>query len=95
MYGTGSLAVAKSTMALARWFRSVGSSRFFALPDRIRLYYTPAGHPARTPADGRRGRPSGVGRATAPPDSAHPAKCRPIGCYEAAKHLAEQYRRDR
>jgi hypothetical protein len=31
----------------------------------------------------------------APPDSANPAKCRPIGCYEAAKHLADQYRRDR
>jgi hypothetical protein len=31
----------------------------------------------------------------APPDSANPAKCRPIGCYEAAKHLVDQYRRDR
>ncbi len=31
----------------------------------------------------------------APPDSGHPAKCRPIGCYEAAEHLAEQYRQDR
>jgi len=29
------------------------------------------------------------------PDSADPTKCRPIGCYEAAPHLTEQYRRDR
>ena len=31
----------------------------------------------------------------APSDSGNPAKCRPIGCYEAAKHVADQYRRDR
>ena len=31
----------------------------------------------------------------APPDSDNPAKCRPIGCYEAAKNLADEYRRDR
>lgn len=31
----------------------------------------------------------------APPDSGDPSKCRPIGCYEAAVHLADQYRRDR
>ena len=31
----------------------------------------------------------------APPDSGNPAKCRPIGCYEATKQLADQYRRDR
>lgn len=30
-----------------------------------------------------------------PPDSGDPAKCRPIGCYEAAVHLAEQYHQDR
>lgn len=31
----------------------------------------------------------------APPDSGDPARCRPIGCYEAATHLADQYREDR
>jgi hypothetical protein len=31
----------------------------------------------------------------APPDSGDSTKCRPIGCYEAAIHLADQYRRDR
>jgi hypothetical protein len=31
----------------------------------------------------------------APPDSGDPARCRPIGCYVAAKHLADQYREDR
>jgi hypothetical protein len=31
----------------------------------------------------------------APPDSDDPTKCRPIGCYEAAANLAEQYRSDR
>jgi hypothetical protein len=31
----------------------------------------------------------------APPDSGDPLKCRPIGCYEAAVYLADQYRRDR
>jgi len=31
----------------------------------------------------------------APPESGDPAKCRPIGCYEAALHLADQYREDR
>ena len=31
----------------------------------------------------------------AAPDSGEPSKCRPIGCYLAAEHLAEQYRRDR
>jgi hypothetical protein len=31
----------------------------------------------------------------APPDSGDPLKCRPIGCYEAAVHLADQYRRNR
>ena len=31
----------------------------------------------------------------APPDSGEASKCRPIGCYEAAIHLADQYRRDR
>jgi hypothetical protein len=30
-----------------------------------------------------------------PPDSGEPTQCRPIGCYEAARHLADQYRRDR
>jgi hypothetical protein len=28
-------------------------------------------------------------------DSGEPSRCRPIGCYPAAEHLAEQYRRDR
>ena len=28
-------------------------------------------------------------------DSAGPAKCRPIGCYVAAVHLAKRYREDR
>lgn len=31
----------------------------------------------------------------APPDSGDLARCRPIGFYEAAKHLADQYREDR
>jgi len=31
----------------------------------------------------------------APPDSGDLARCRPIGCYVAAKHLADQYREDR
>jgi hypothetical protein len=31
----------------------------------------------------------------APPDSGDPTKCRPIGCYEASRELAEQYRQDR
>jgi hypothetical protein len=31
----------------------------------------------------------------APADSDDPTKCRPIGCYQAATHLADQYRRDR
>lgn len=31
----------------------------------------------------------------APTRTADPTRCRPIGCYEASKHLADQYRRDR
>ncbi len=31
----------------------------------------------------------------AAPDSDDPTKCRPIGCYHAAKHLADRYREDR
>lgn len=31
----------------------------------------------------------------ATPDSHDVRKCRPIGCYEASKQLADQYRRDR
>ena len=31
----------------------------------------------------------------APPDSGDPSLCRPIGCYVAAKHLADRYREDR
>jgi len=31
----------------------------------------------------------------APADSGDPARCRPIGCYVAAKHLADRYREDR
>ena len=31
----------------------------------------------------------------APPDSGDPASCRPIGCYDAAEHLARRYREDR
>ncbi len=31
----------------------------------------------------------------APPRSGDPRKCRPIGCYEAAPHLARRYREDR
>jgi len=31
----------------------------------------------------------------APARSGHPARCRPIGCYEASKALAAQYRKDR
>jgi len=31
----------------------------------------------------------------APSRSGDPAKCRPIGCYEASKQLTDQYRRDR
>lgn len=31
----------------------------------------------------------------APPDSGDPSRCRPIGCYLAAAHLADRYREDR
>lgn len=31
----------------------------------------------------------------APSDSGDPSKCRPIGCYVAAAHLAARYREDR
>lgn len=31
----------------------------------------------------------------ASPDSGDPSKCRPIGCYDAAAHLAQRYREDR
>jgi hypothetical protein len=31
----------------------------------------------------------------APSDSGDPTRCRPIGCYVAAKHLADRYREDR
>lgn len=31
----------------------------------------------------------------APPRSGDPRRCRPIGCYEAAQNLADQYRKDR
>jgi len=31
----------------------------------------------------------------APPDSGEASKCRPIGCYVAAKHLADRYLEDR
>jgi len=31
----------------------------------------------------------------APSDSGHTTRCRPIGCYVAAKHLADRYREDR
>jgi len=31
----------------------------------------------------------------APPDSGDRRLCRPIGCYVAARHLADQYREDR
>ncbi len=31
----------------------------------------------------------------APADSQDPRRCRPIGCYDAAAHLAERYREDR
>lgn len=31
----------------------------------------------------------------APTDSGDPSRCRPIGCYRAAHHLAAQYREDR
>jgi len=31
----------------------------------------------------------------APARGGDPARCRPIGCYEASQHLAAQYRRDR
>jgi len=30
-----------------------------------------------------------------PPDSGDTSRCRPIGCYEAAGQLADQYREDR
>ena len=30
-----------------------------------------------------------------PPDSADPRRCRPIGCHDAARQLAERYREDR
>ncbi len=31
----------------------------------------------------------------APARDGNSKRCRPIGCYEASKHLADQYRRDR
>ena len=31
----------------------------------------------------------------APPDNNDSTKCRPIGCYLAAKHLADQYKEDK
>ena len=31
----------------------------------------------------------------APPESGDESKCRPIGCYVAAEHLAARYREDR
>jgi hypothetical protein len=31
----------------------------------------------------------------APPNHGDPTKCRPIGCYIAAKHVADRYREDR
>lgn len=31
----------------------------------------------------------------APARDGAPTRCRPIGCYPASKHLADQYRRDR
>ena len=31
----------------------------------------------------------------APARDGNPTRCRPIGCYQASKHLADQYRRDR
>jgi len=31
----------------------------------------------------------------APPDSGNPSRCRPIGCYQAAEHLARRYQEDR
>jgi len=31
----------------------------------------------------------------APARNGNPKRCRPIGCYQASKHLADQYRRDR
>ncbi len=31
----------------------------------------------------------------APARDGNPKRCRPIGCYQASKHLADQYRRDR
>lgn len=31
----------------------------------------------------------------APPDSGYASRCRPIGCYVAADHLATRYREER
>jgi hypothetical protein len=31
----------------------------------------------------------------APACDGNPTRCRPIGCYQASKHLVDQYRRDR
>ena len=31
----------------------------------------------------------------APARDGNPTRCRPIGCYQASKQLADQYRRDR
>jgi hypothetical protein len=31
----------------------------------------------------------------APSDDVNPTTCRPIGCYLAAKHLADRYKEDR
>ena len=57
----------------------------------------PVFYPAKPPADWLM--VSDVGGqilvvSLAPPDSGDPTRCRPVGCYEAARHLAAQYLED-
>lgn len=46
-------------------------------------------------ADGRRDRRPCARRAVGATGRGDPSKCRPIGCYVAAEHLASRYREDR
>jgi len=58
----------------------------------------PIFYPATPPADWLMvGEQAGVVLVVplAKPDSGRPSKCRPIGCYPAAKHLTDQFKKDR
>jgi hypothetical protein len=58
----------------------------------------PLFYPAKPPADWLMVAEVGGRVLTVPlakPRTDDPRRCRPIGCYEAARHLADRYRRDR